>query len=93
MLQKCDIYAFGLLMWEMAAGQHPWAGMADVAIIEAVTENCQIPPLPARAPSALKVRAACLMLVTWCSHGGSQNMQTSRCGHHPHKTCTTPYYP
>ncbi len=56
MLQKCDIYAFGLLMWEMATGQHPWAGMSDAAIIEAVTENCQMPPLPVKAPSALKVR-------------------------------------
>ena len=58
-------------MWEMATGQHPWAGMSDAAIIEAVTENCQMPPLPTRAPSALKVRAACLMLVVQCGHGSS----------------------
>ncbi|GIM04032.1 hypothetical protein Vretimale_8663 [Volvox reticuliferus] len=55
---RVDIYAWGVILWEMLAGFRPWAGLTLVQIAAAVTFGRQRPPLellrPERCPPKLK---------------------------------------
>ncbi|KAG2492560.1 hypothetical protein HYH03_009222 [Edaphochlamys debaryana] len=48
---RTDCYSFGVLLWEMLAGVHPWAGMTAVQIAyEVVLLDHRLPIPPLRAP-------------------------------------------
>ncbi len=63
-MQAADVYAFGVLLWEMAAGQRMFAGMPWAQVMAAVTLRHSRPRLPpGRAmPSGLEsVLRMCLL--------------------------------
>ena len=45
-MQAADVYAFGVLLWEMAAGQRMFAGMPWAQVMAAVTLRHSRPRLP-----------------------------------------------
>ncbi|KAG2496695.1 hypothetical protein HYH03_005111 [Edaphochlamys debaryana] len=48
---KADVYALGVLLWEMLAGMQPWAGLPVVQVAYQVTmRNRRLPLPPADAP-------------------------------------------
>jgi serine/threonine protein kinase len=49
-----DVYAFGLVMWEVATWELPFASMSPFQIILEVAERGGRPPVPARASPALR---------------------------------------
>src|SRR5262249_50386550 len=42
--RRSDIYALGLVLWELLAGELPQAGLRDLDLIHAIT-SLQLPPL------------------------------------------------
>ena len=63
-MQAADVYAFGVLLWEMAAGQRMFAGMPWAQVMAAITLRHARPRLPpGRAmPSGLEsVLRMCLL--------------------------------
>ena len=58
---QSDVYAFGVVFWEVLTAKLPWGGMGDKAILMAVCFKEERPPLPAElagAPSG-KLLARC----------------------------------
>ncbi|KAG2488376.1 hypothetical protein HYH03_013065 [Edaphochlamys debaryana] len=54
---KVDIYAFGVLLWEMLAGVQPWSGLEPVNIAMHVTMlGKRLPMPPEEAPGSSKER-------------------------------------
>jgi hypothetical protein len=48
-----DMYAFGVVLWELAARQLPWGRMTAGEVIDLVKAKAQRPPLPQDCPPAL----------------------------------------
>jgi serine/threonine protein kinase len=43
----CDVYAFGVLLWEMLAGTRAWAGLRDEQVLFYAGSGVErLPPLP-----------------------------------------------
>jgi mitogen-activated protein kinase kinase kinase 11 len=53
MMQAGDVYAFGMILWEMYMGQPPFLGQIKGQVIFHVATH-KIPELPATAPAALR---------------------------------------
>jgi len=45
-MQAGDVYAFGVMLWEMAAGQQMFAGMPWAQVMAAITLRHSRPRLP-----------------------------------------------
>ncbi len=53
--QAADVYAFGILLWEMCTGQKPWVGLKEQEIITKVVQNEKQPLFPRDTPAPFKV--------------------------------------
>ena len=52
--ERCDVYSFGITLWECVTGQLPWAHLSSpVQIIYAVGVQRERPPLPPACPAGL----------------------------------------
>lgn len=54
--KSADVWAFGVLLWEMFSGQRAWAGLSYTQVMQAVGYEQRGPEWPASAPPALAVR-------------------------------------
>lgn len=54
-MQAADVYAFGILLWEMCTGQKPWVGLKEQEIITKVVQNEKQPLFPRDTPAPFKV--------------------------------------
>ncbi|GMH40554.1 hypothetical protein BSKO_08458 [Bryopsis sp. KO-2023] len=52
MSAACDVFSFGMLLWEIIAGQKPFKGLQQAAIVVAIVEGHR-PALPASVPKPL----------------------------------------
>jgi hypothetical protein len=56
---RTDLFAFGVLVYELAAGRHPWDGHATAARMAAIPDPAR-PPLPAAVSRLEPIIATCL---------------------------------
>ncbi len=61
--QAADVYAFGILLWEMCTGQKPWVGLKEQEIITKVVQNEKQPLFPRDTPAPFKVHLGFFCLV------------------------------
>ncbi|KAI8472537.1 MAG: kinase-like domain-containing protein [Monoraphidium minutum] len=59
--KAADVYSFGVLLWQMCAGNRPWAGMSHAAVVRAVCVERRSLEFPAGAPEGLVMLAAACM--------------------------------
>ena len=59
---KCDVYSFAIVLWELMTRQTPWEGMEAAQIMFAVAGFDRRPPLPDDCPPAFA------QLITSCWH-------------------------
>jgi hypothetical protein len=59
---KVDVYAYGILVWELATGETPYRGMNGLTIVKEVRDHDIRPPLP------LDLNPVMCDLITQCWH-------------------------
>jgi len=67
---KVDVYAYGMLLWEMLTGHSPFKGKVAAQIAYAVCKENKRPKIPHQTPTALKE------LITKCWDGNPKNRPT-----------------
>lgn len=56
---RADLFAVGVMLWEMAAGRRLWQGMPDSAIIRHLSSRIPIPPFNRAAQLPLGLESIC----------------------------------
>jgi serine/threonine protein kinase len=51
--EKIDIFAFGMILWEMYTGRLPWAGRSFSEVRSCVSSGTERPAIPSSAPPEL----------------------------------------
>ena len=62
MSHAVDVYAFGVVLWEMYTAQRPWAGMRQAQIVHTVCSLGQQLEFPYGTPSRFEVSCASFLL-------------------------------
>ncbi|KAL4448958.1 hypothetical protein ABPG77_007675 [Micractinium sp. CCAP 211/92] len=52
--EKCDIYSFGVCLWELMTNQEPWHDMSAMQVVGAVGWSNQRLPIPEDAPEGMR---------------------------------------
>lgn len=60
--KAADVYAFGVLLWQMYTSSRPWAGMGHAAIIKAVAIESKTLQFPDDTPDAVRELAKACMV-------------------------------
>ena len=56
--KSADVYAFGVLLWEMYTGDRPWSGLGQMQIIFHLTQRKKKLQFPVDTPPQLQVSLA-----------------------------------
>ena len=68
--ERCDVYSFGLLLWEVAHRAVPFTGVDGIRVALSLAPAGDRPPLtPARPPSLAAVYEPLAGLIAACWHG------------------------
>ena len=59
--KAADVYAFGVLLWEMWTGSRPWSGLLQMQVIFHVTVQRKCLEFPSNTPMQLKELALACM--------------------------------
>jgi serine/threonine protein kinase len=51
--EKIDVFAFGMILWEMYTGRLPWAGRSFSEVRSCVSSGTERPAIPSSAPPEL----------------------------------------
>ncbi len=65
--KSADVYAFGVLLWEMYTGQRPWSGLGQMQVIFHLTQRKKRLQFPSDTPPLLQVLPLLLLLVLYLS--------------------------
>jgi len=57
--RRADVFAVGVMLWEMLAGRRMWHGMTEVEIVAHLASGQPLPPLPSDGSVPAGVEAIC----------------------------------
>ena len=57
--RRADVFAVGVMLWEMLAGRRMWHGMTEVEIVAHLASNQPLPPLPSDGSVPAGLEAIC----------------------------------
>ncbi|KXZ53734.1 hypothetical protein GPECTOR_6g651 [Gonium pectorale] len=64
-VKLADMYAFGVIVWEMLAGRRPWEGLSDFQVAYAVAVHQLRPPLMRLSESRCPPKLRTLLVACW----------------------------